>query len=110
MSNIESLKTKFKTELEKNIQRMIFKSIREHMVDFTVLYIRKNKLAIDGEVLNQILTIAQQGIDDGYYRSIDSTMNKMDEAIEGFIEETNPTHITSSSKKEETKKSTKKKS
>lgn len=90
MSDIQSQKLKFKTLVEKNIQRLVSRNIREHVVDFVVLYVRKNKIAVDGELLNQLLQIVQQGIDDGYYRNIDGVMGNMDKTIEEFIEETNP--------------------
>lgn len=90
MSNIQNEKIKLKTVLEKNIQRLVSQHIREHIVDFTVLYVRKNGLKIDSAVLDQIIKVVQQGIDDSYYKNIDGILNKMDKDIEKFIQTTNP--------------------
>lgn len=76
---------KLKTQIEKEMHGFV-NNIKEHLVDYTVLYVRKNMPHIDREQLTQILEVVRNGIEDSYFTQIDSFMNKMNITIEENIE------------------------
>lgn len=76
---------KLKTQIEKEMHGFV-NNIKEHLVDYTVLYVRKNMPHIDREQLTQILEVVRNGIEDSYFTQIDTFMNKMNVTIEENVE------------------------
>jgi len=76
---------KLKTQIEKEMHGFV-NNIKEHLVDYTVLYVRRNMSHIDRDQLTQILDVVRNGIEDSYFTQIDSFMNKMNVTIEESVE------------------------
>ena len=76
---------KLKTQIEKELHGFV-NNIKEHMVDYTILYIRRNMAHIDRDQLTQILDVVRNGIEDSYFTQIDHFMTKMNVTIEENVE------------------------
>jgi len=77
-------------KLETNIERQIHglvSDIREHVVDFTILKIRKQHPNLDREQLTVVLEVVKQAIDDGFLTRIDRFMKKLDKSLDEFNED-----------------------
>lgn len=70
-------------EIERHIHGLV-SEVKEHVVDFTVLTIRKRHPEIDRAQLSIILDIVRQGIDDGFMTRIDRFMGKLDKSLADF--------------------------
>jgi len=99
--SIQQEKDKFKTSLEKNIQRFTTNTIGEQTIDYVVMAVRRNKIPVDGEVLATIMEYVRQGISDNYYNGIDRALGDIDQSLEVFLENTNPLVTTNSKPKSE---------
>jgi hypothetical protein len=57
-------------------------NIKEHAIDFTVLYIRRNlKDQINTDQMAKVLEIVRMAIDDGFMNTIDSFLSRVDSKI-----------------------------
>jgi len=74
---------KLEMEIERHIHGLV-SEVKEHVVDFTVLTIRKRHPEIDRAQLSIILDIVRQGIDDGFMTRIDRFMGKLDKSLADF--------------------------
>ena len=74
---------KLEMEIERHIHGLV-SEVKEHVVDFTVLTIRKRHPEIDRAQLSIILDIGRQGIDDGFMTRIDRFMGKLDKSLADF--------------------------
>lgn len=74
---------KLETEIERQIHALIAE-VKEHVVDYTVLTVRKRHPNIDREQLSVILEVVRQGIDDGFMTKIDRFMGRLDRGLENF--------------------------
>lgn len=83
-------KNQLKTEIEKTFHKLIAEEIKEQVVDFTVLYVQKNRMDIDRASLSQVLEVVRLAIEDAYYKNVDHCMNTLDTKIEEFVSDTNP--------------------
>ncbi len=80
---------RLETEIEKHMHGLV-SEVREHVVDYTVLTVRKRYPHINREQLTLILDIVRQGIDDGFMNKIDRFMGKLDGTLIQFTAEENP--------------------
>ena len=83
-------------KLEMLIERQIhalISEVKEHVVDFTVLTIRKRHPEIDRAQLSKILEIVQQGIDDGFMTKIDRFMGRLDTSLTEYAGEADPLDV-----------------
>jgi hypothetical protein len=77
-------------KLETNIERQIHSlvsEIREHVVDFTVLKVRRSHPELDREQLAVVLEIVKHAIDDGFLTRVDRFMKKLDRSLEDFSDD-----------------------
>lgn len=74
---------KLEMEIERHIHGLV-SEVKEHVVDFTVLTIRKRHPEIDRAQLSIILDIVRQGVDDGFMTRIDRFMGKLDKSLADF--------------------------
>lgn len=77
-------------KLETNIERQVHglvSEIREHVVDFTVLKVRRSHPNLDREQLTVVLDIVKQAIDDGFLTRVDRFMKKLDKSLNEFDDE-----------------------
>lgn len=74
---------KLEMEIERHIHGLV-NEVKEHVVDFTVLTIRKRHPEIDRAQLSIILDIVRQGVDDGFMTRIDRFMGKLDKSLADF--------------------------
>jgi hypothetical protein len=82
-----------RAKLETAIEREVFKFVREikeHVFDHTMLYVRRNNLDIDGQVLRVVLDIVDKAVLDGYQREVDRFMSNLDKSLSQFSDEENP--------------------
>lgn len=82
-------RAKLETAVEKEVYKLI-REVKEHTFDFTMLYIRRNKLNVDGEVLRAVLEIVDKAIIDGYQKNIDRFMKGLDATLAEYSDEENP--------------------
>lgn len=89
-----------KIKIETMLEKEMFKYadlIKEHIQDFTMLYISRNNLDIDKEVAKRVLSIVRIAFDDGKMAKIDSVKPKIQQVIaewESEMLEANPTSFT----------------
>ncbi len=88
-------KDQLKVEIEKTFHKLITDEIKEQVVDFTVLWVQKNKLDVDRNTLFQVLEVVRSAMDDSYYKSVDRCMDSLDPKIQEFVDDTNPLAHTS---------------
>lgn len=88
-------KDQLKVEIEKTFHKLITDEIKEQVIDFTVLWVQKNKLDVDRNTLFQVLEVVRSAMDDSYYNSVDRCMNSLDSKIQEFVDDTNPLAHTS---------------
>lgn len=92
--------SQLRTHIEKTFHRLLADEIKEHIVDFTILYIRKNKIAVDSDSLSKILEVVRVAVDDGYYKYVDTALDKLQPKLEEFVADANPLqHINNSDSK-----------
>lgn len=82
-------RAKLETAVEREVYKLV-REIKEHTFDFTMLYVRRNKLDVDGEVLRAVLDIVDKAVLDGYQRNIDRFMKGLDTTLADFSDEGNP--------------------
>lgn len=74
---------KLQAAIERELHTFV-ENIKEHAVDFTVLYVRRNlKDQIDSAQMAKILEIVRQAMDDGFMNTVDSFLGKIDAHVEG---------------------------
>lgn len=83
-------KDQLRTEIEKTFHKLITDEIKEQVIDFTVMWVNKNKLDVDRNTLFQVLEVVRSAMDDSYYKSVDRCMNALDSKIQEFVDDTNP--------------------
>lgn len=83
MSDI--LRKKLETNVERQMHGLV-SEIREHVVDFTVLKVRRSYPEIDRDQLTKILEIVKAGVDDGFMTKVDRFVKKLDESLVDFAE------------------------
>lgn len=83
-------KNQLKTEIEKTFHKLVADEIKEQVVDFTVLYVQKNRMEVDRASMSQVLEIVRLAIDDSYYKNIDKCLNALEPTLEEFVSDTNP--------------------
>lgn len=83
-------KDQLRTEIEKTFHKLITDEIKEQAIDFTVMWVNKNKLDVDRNTLFQVLEIVRSALDDAYYKSIDRCMASLEPKIQEFVDDTNP--------------------
>lgn len=75
--------SKLKMAIERELHTFV-ENIKEHAIDFTVLYVRRNLQGqIDTDQMAKILEIVRQAIDDGFMNTVDSFLGR----VEGRIKE-----------------------
>ena len=99
-------KTTIKSKIERAIYKLVADEIKEHVVDFTVLYIRRNNMDVDRDSMAKVLEVIRVAIDDAYFKNVDSTMQSLDADLEEFVVDANPLEPTASKKRGRPKKST----
>lgn len=83
-------KDQLRTEIEKTFQRLITDQIKEQVVDFSVLWVQRNKLAVDRDSMAKVLDVVRIAIDDAYYKNIDVAMNMLEPKLQEFVDDANP--------------------
>lgn len=79
-------RTKFDTAIEKEVHRLI-RDIREHMYDFTHLYVRRNGIELDRPTMEKVLEIVKLAIDDGELSKIGMFHERMKNVVDEFAGE-----------------------
>jgi fructose-specific phosphotransferase system component IIB len=94
-------KQKLQMEIERNVQFLVSERIKNHVQDATILYIRRNKIQVDGESMVKVLDAVNVAIDDAYLQNVDELMNKINATLEAFEEEvSNPLSDTGKTKQD----------
>ena len=79
-------KAKLTTEIEKKIHNHI-QMVKESTVDFTHLYLRRNNMSVDGEVLSRVLEVVRLGIESEHMNHIDRLLKELDKSINEVVED-----------------------
>jgi len=80
-------------KLETAIEREVYKyieSLKEHMYDFTMIYLNRNQVPVDREQADKVLNIAKNAIEDGMLSKMDFFKKGIDGALAEFTEQENP--------------------
>lgn len=94
-TKIMNTRKKLETAIEKQMYDLV-RSVREYSRDFTILYIRKNKIEVDRDSLSKVLDVVDMAVADGFQKNIDKVMRKLDSDI---TELTEPDPLVSTPKK-----------
>lgn len=82
-------RTKLDSVIEKDVHKLIFE-IKEHVYDFTHLYLRRNKIEIDQQVVETILKVVQLAIQEGELSKIGSFHERIKKTLDEYTGEENP--------------------
>lgn len=80
-------KQKLRNDIERNVRLLVGERIKNHVQDFSVLYVRRNKLQVDGESMVKLLDVVGVAIDDAYLKFIDEFTSKIATSLETFEED-----------------------
>ena len=94
--NIASAKLKLRQTIERRFFEFNDRKVKEQVVDFTILYLRRNNIQHNSEELAQILEVFRLAIDDSFYKNIDGLLNQLDTDINALSESIDPLEHTSS--------------
>ena len=83
-------KDNLKGEFEKIVHKLVADRIKEHIVDFTVLWINKNNPEVDRASMSVVLETVRIAVDDAYYKNIDDILGKLDPHLDKFVDAANP--------------------
>jgi len=97
-SNISNSKRKFLQNIERKVYDLTNNRIKEQVVDFTVLYLRRNNIRHTPEDLNNILEVFKMAMEDSYMKNIDSFLGTVDKDLDTLVEAVDPLDSTDSRK------------
>ena len=83
-------KDKLKNEIEREFNQMVNTDIKEDLVDFIVLYVRKNKLPVDRESMSIVLEVMRNAFGDVYFKHVDHMLDRLDGKINDFVDNIDP--------------------
>jgi hypothetical protein len=82
--------SKLRMAIERELHTFV-ENIKEHAIDFTVLYVRRNlKDQIDTAQMAKVLEIVRQAIDDGFMNTIDTFLGRVDAKINEASNQSSP--------------------
>lgn len=79
MNKRDKLNMEVERVVHKHVQR-----VKEAVIDFTHLYIRRNNIEVDRPSLARVLDIVSQGIDSEHMNKLDAFMNDLDKSLAEF--------------------------
>lgn len=82
-------RTKLETAIERETYRFV-EVIKEHMYDYTMIYLNRNQVDIDRQVADRLLQIAKAAVEDGLLSKMDFYKKGIDAALTEFTEAENP--------------------
>lgn len=97
-SNIPDSKRKFLQSLERKIYNLNNERIKEQVIDFTVLYLRRNNIRHTPEDLNNILEVFRLAMEDAHLKNVDMFISGVDKDLDVLVESINPLNSTDSKK------------
>lgn len=80
-------------KLETAIEREVYKFVsmlKEHMSDYTMIYLNRQQINMDREVASRLLEIAKGAIEDGMMSKMDFFKKGIDGALNEYTETQNP--------------------
>lgn len=95
--NIAAAKLKLRQAIERKIFEFNDRKVKEQVIDFTVMYLRRNNIPHNSDELAKVLEVFRLAIDDAYYKNIDGLMVLLDNDINALAEAIDPLDPTSSS-------------
>jgi len=101
--NIKAAKQKLRQAIERKVFEFNDRKVKEQVIDFTVLYLRRNNIPHDSEQLAKIFDVFRMGVDDAYFKNIDILMNQIDSDINTFAETVDPLDSTNTQSSSGTK-------
>lgn len=81
---------KLREKIERSFHNLLTNEVKEHLVDFVVLYVQRNKMPVDRDAMTQILEVVRIAIDDAFHQNIDRCMDGLAPALEEFVSDANP--------------------
>lgn len=82
-------RSKLETAIERETYRFV-EQIKEHMYDYTMLYLNRNQVDIDRQVADRLLNIAKSAVEDGLLSKMDFYKKGIEKALTEFTEAENP--------------------
>jgi len=95
---ITKAKRAFREALSRKLYMFTDNVLKEQVVDFTVLFLRKKNIRHTPEDLANILEVFKMAIEDSYMKNIDGLLNNIDKDVDKVLEDTNPLISTDSKK------------
>lgn len=84
------LTTQLLSHVERTFHKFITDTIKEHVVDFTVLYVQRNAPDVDRASMAKVLDIMRLAIDDGYFKYVDSVLDSVESKVEEVADAADP--------------------
>ena len=81
-----SKRDKLNMAVEKTVHRHV-QRVKEAMIDFTQLYVRRNNINVDRPSMGAVLDIVGKGIDSEHMNKLDVFMKELDAALAEFSDE-----------------------
>lgn len=97
MNDTDRAKQELTDAIDKTFQKLLTQDIKEQVIDFTVLWIRRNKIDVDRDSLTKILDVFRIAIDDSYHKNSGRVLSKLDAPIDKVLREGNPLGSTKTS-------------
>lgn len=97
-SNISDSKRKFLQSLERKVHDLTNNKMKEQVIDFTVLYLRRNNIRHTPEDLNNILEVFRMAMDDSFHKNVDNFLGSVDKDVDTLVETVDPLDSTDSRK------------
>jgi len=80
---------KLETRIEREVHKY-FNEVKEHMHDFVHIYFLRNKIQVDKEVLDKILTVVRTGLEDGMFGKLDKFKASFAKELDDYTSTKNP--------------------
>lgn len=82
-------RNRFETLLEREVYKFV-SLIKEHMFDYTMIYLNRNNIDMDRQQAEMVLKIAQAAIEDGFLSKLDFFKKDMEQVLTEWTDEKNP--------------------
>jgi hypothetical protein len=92
-----SKRAKLDTKIERETFNLV-NLIKEHVQDFTILYVRRNGIELDRDSMSKTLEIVRKGVEDAFLANIDRYKANIDGVLTEYTEQENPTPVSKSKK------------
>lgn len=80
----EAEKNMIRTEIEKNLHKMVCVQVKDHIRDFVMLVARKNQVPVEKAALEHLIRTTEIAIDDAFKRNVDPLVDAIVKETEKY--------------------------